>query len=141
MENNIDTIIGINVAVKGNLYNKGSIQVNGSVEGEVKSDENVLVGQTAKINGPVIASQIEVSGEINGLVEAKEKLEINTTGKIFGDINAKILIIKEGAIFVGQCKMPVKENTESAKNESKEEPKDRGKEPVVVDKLGFFSKK
>ena len=38
---NVDTVIGINVNLKGNLKNKGSIQVNGSVEGEVRSDENV----------------------------------------------------------------------------------------------------
>ena len=71
MENSIDTVIGINVTVKGNLYNKGSIQVNGNVEGEVKSDENIMIGETAKIKGPVIAAKVEISGEVRGLVEEK----------------------------------------------------------------------
>jgi len=146
MENSIDTVIGINVTVKGNLYNKGSIQVNGSVEGEVKSDENIMVGETAKIKGPVIASKVEVSGEVRGLVEAKDKLEINPTGKIFGDINAHSLIIKEGALFVGKSVMPSKEG---AANETKSEPepvgneakKEEAKDEKDSDKLGFFSKK
>lgn len=102
---NVDTIIGINVNLKGNLKNKGSIQVNGSVEGEVRSDENVTVGETASIKGPVIAKVIEVSGIIKGLVEATEKLEINPTGKVVGDINVKSLIIKQGATFVGKSAM------------------------------------
>lgn len=102
---NVDTIIGINVNLKGNLKNKGSIQVNGSVEGEVRSDENVTVGETASIKGPVVAKVIEVSGLIKGIIEATEKLEINPTGKVFGDINVKSLIIKQGAIFVGKSTM------------------------------------
>ena len=103
---NVDTIIGINVNLKGNLKNQGSIQVNGSVEGEVRSDENVVVGETAVVKGPVIAKVIEVSGTVKGLVDASEKLEINPTGKVVGDINVKTLIIKPGAIFVGKSTMP-----------------------------------
>lgn len=146
MENNIDTIIGVNVSVKGNLYNKGSIQVNGSVEGEVKSDENIMVGETAKIKGPVIAKKIEVSGEIRGIVEAIEKLDINPTGRIFGDINVKSLTIKEGAIFVGKSAMASKDSAATPeKTESKPEPErtaeNEPKKPENSDKLGFFSKK
>ena len=102
---NVDTIIGLNVNLKGNLKNKGSIQVNGSVEGEVRSDENVTVGETASIKGPVAAKVIEVSGVVKGLIDASEKLEINPTGRVIGDINAKTLIIKQGAIFIGKSMM------------------------------------
>ena len=150
MENNIDTIIGVNVTLKGNLYNKGSIQVNGSVEGEVKSDENIIIGETAKIKGPVIAKKIEISGEVAGLIEAFDKLEINPTGRITGDLKAKSLIIKEGASFVGKSVMPASsthttEEVTDTKNEDKEE-KDTVKETddektESVDKMGFFSKK
>ncbi|MFA7254230.1 MAG: polymer-forming cytoskeletal protein [Patescibacteria group bacterium] len=144
MENTVDTIIGVNVTLKGNLYNKGSIQVNGNIEGEVKSDENILVGTNASIKGPVIAKVIEVSGEIRGLVEASEKLEITPTGKIYGDINAKILIIKEGATFVGKSLMPANgadikvPDHISEKPEEKTEPKDKEN---AADKMGFFTKK
>ena len=121
---NVDTIIGINVNLKGNLKNKGSIQVNGSVEGEVRSDENVTVGETATIKGPVIAKVIEVSGTIKGLVEATEKLEINPTGKVFGDINVKSLIIKQGATFVGKSTMAdAGGEVPSAENKAEEEEK------------------
>ena len=145
MENSIDTVIGVNVTVKGNLYNKGSVQVNGNVEGEVKSDENIMIGETATIKGPVIANKIEISGEIRGLVEAKEKLEIHPTGKVFGDLNAKTLIIREGAIFIGKCAMSddkehaaatAEKPAEGQAKPEKEEDKDG-----AVDKLGFFSKK
>jgi len=149
MENSIDTIIGVNVTLKGNLFNKGSIQVNGSVEGEVKSDENILIGESAVIKGPVIAKKIEISGEVKGLVEANEKLEIQPTGKVYGDVNAKTLIIREGAVFVGKSIMSNTqgENTGEKKEKSLDAVENDEKvEPEItvnekVDKLGFFSKK
>ena len=150
MENNsIDTIVGLNVNLKGNLKNKGSIQVNGSIEGEVRSDENIIIGETANIKGPVIAKIIEVSGEIRGQIEASEKLELQPTAKVFGDINAKNLIIKQGAIFIGKCLMPANgEETAEIKIDSKEDKEDKEdkeiketKEPEKEDKFGFFSKK
>jgi cytoskeletal protein CcmA (bactofilin family) len=151
MENsNVDTIIGVNVLLKGNLKNKGSIQINGTIEGEVRSDDNLFVGDTAKIKGPVVAKTIEVSGEIRGLVEATEKLELNPTGRIIGDINAKSLIIKQGATFVGKSIMPSSETGDDHKAETKKEEKEEEKEEAAIldqhvehkteDKFGFFKK-
>ena len=143
MENNVDTIIGVNVILKGNLHNKGSIQINGTVEGEVKSDENVNIGETAKIKGPVVAKTIEISGEVKGLVEATEKLEVNPTGKVIGDINAKSLIIKQGATFIGKSAMPSGSAQEELKAEPKPEIEKKPEEKTgeTEDKFGFFSKK
>ncbi len=146
MENTTDTIIGINVTLKGNLHNKGSIQVNGNVDGEVRSDENILIGETAKIKGPVVAKKIEISGEIKGLVEASEKLEINSSGRVYGDINAKSLVIKEGAIFVGKS-ASTQTPSESAETETEKTIAKETPEIVIEpakenkDKMGFFGKK
>ncbi|MFA5926903.1 MAG: polymer-forming cytoskeletal protein [Patescibacteria group bacterium] len=155
MENDIDTIIGLNVILKGNIKNKGSIQVNGTIEGEVRSDEHINIGETAKVKGPVIAKTVEVSGEVSGLIEASERLEIHPTGRVTGDINAKSLIIQNGAIFVGKSIMPSKgsvgdlgkaETTieEVFADSDKEDKKDKGqeedKEEKEKDPLGFFRK-
>lgn len=143
MENAVDTIIGVSVTLKGNIHNKGSIQVNGTIEGEVKSDENIIIGETAKIKGPVIAKKIEASGEVRGLVEASEKLEINPTGKIYGDVNAKTLIIKEGAVFVGKSIMPNEVGATEVKSVKEEAPvvAETKNEEELADKHGFFTKK
>ncbi len=162
MENNVDTIIGVNVLIKGNLNNKNSVEINGSVEGEVRSDDHIDVGQTAKISGPVTAKTIVISGQVKGIVEATERLEINPTGVIIGDINAKSLIIQQGATFIGKSIMPSdnvkipssnKEDkkevtTEAAaikvEKEEKKELDEKDKvddKEIIEDKFGFFSKK
>jgi len=124
-----DTVIGVDVNVKGNLNNKGSIQINGTVEGEVKSDENITIGETADVSGPIMAKNILVSGKIDGTVTASEKLEVDPTGSITGDIKTKTLIFREGATFNGTCSMNEEKKTETAKtdqptavDEKKEEP-------------------
>lgn len=105
MEHQADTVIGVEVQVKGNLHNKGSILINGNVEGEIKSDENVTIGETASVVGPIQAKTILISGKVTGTVEAFEKLEIDPTGIINGDIKTKILIVREGATFNGNSNM------------------------------------
>ena len=111
METQADTIIGTDVHVKGNLENKGSIQINGTVEGEVKSDENVTIGETAVVTGPIVALNVLISGKANGTVVAKDKLEIDPTGSIDGEIKAKTLIVREGATFNGSCSMEEEKKT------------------------------
>jgi cytoskeletal protein CcmA (bactofilin family) len=105
----VDTIIGSNVEIQGALKNLGSIEVNGKVDGEIHSGEDVLIGETAKIKGPVVAKNITVAGEVNGTLEAQERVEIVATGRVFGDISTKILIVQQGAKFIGKSNMPESE--------------------------------
>jgi len=161
MENNVDTIIGVNVTIKGSLKNKNSIEVNGAVEGELISEDHVNIGETARIQGPVTAKTVVISGEVKGIIKATERLEINPTGVVIGDINAKSLIIQQGATFVGSSEMPAEEKssaapekkedketeltTKESKNEDKDEKSDKKEEKadkeIIEDKFGFFSKK
>lgn len=102
-QDRFDTIVGANVHLKGNLSNQGSIEIHGNVDGEISSDEDIIIGQTATINGPIKAKNIDVSGNIVGSINAHEKLELQPTCKVEGDITCEILSIKHGAIFNGSC--------------------------------------
>jgi cytoskeletal protein CcmA (bactofilin family) len=103
---NVDTIIGANVKIKGSLRNPGASQINGTVEGEIKSEQLVTIGETASVIGPVTAKIIEISGVVKGIINGEEKVDINPKGQVIGDINTRSLIIKQGAIFNGKCQMP-----------------------------------
>lgn len=111
------TVVGANVKLTGTIKDVSDITVHGHVDGEVISDKNVTITETASVKGPVTAEVVNVSGKINGSVTATQRLEINPTGKIYGSINTKDLIIKSGAVFVG------KSNTLKEEEEKKEEEK------------------
>lgn len=109
----VGTIVGSSVHLTGQIKDASDINIFGSVEGEVNSDERVVIEESANVKGPVTAKEIIVSGFINGTVTAKERLELNVSGTIKGNIDTKELLIHSGATFVGKCIMPEKDSTAS----------------------------
>ncbi|OGM89173.1 hypothetical protein A3J77_00635 [Candidatus Wolfebacteria bacterium RBG_13_41_7] len=101
-----ETIIGPSVKVKGNFQGEGNIIIEGTVEGNVKTSQNLLVGNKAKITANVEAGEAKIGGEIMGNIKVKGYLELAATAKILGDIEAAQVSIERGAIFNGKCSMP-----------------------------------
>ena len=100
-----ETIIGPSIKVKGNFHGKGNIIIEGNIEGSVKTDKNLLVGEKAIIIADVEAGEAKVSGQITGNIKIKGYLEISNSAKITGDIQASLLSIERGARINGQCHM------------------------------------
>ena len=100
-----ETIVGIDVTIKGNFKSPSNITVNGTVKGQVDTKADVTVGEKATVEGSIQARKVTISGTVKGNVEARESLEITPTGKIFGDITTSNLMIQSGAIFVGKSMM------------------------------------
>jgi len=117
----IDTIIGKNTKIEGNISSQGTIRIDGLVTGKVEVEGNLIVGENSKIEADVKADNISVSGEIVGNLTIKNQVQITSTGKVYGDIEVQNLIIDEGAIFDGKCKM----NKKAEKNaETQQKKKD-----------------
>lgn len=117
------TVIGANVKLTGTLKDSNDITIHGNIDGEVISDRDVNVTESASIKGPITANVIVVSGKVNGAITAHEKLEINPSGKVYGSITAKDLIIHSGAMFVGKSNS-LKSEEESEKKVVKDEKKE-----------------
>ncbi len=105
MEQTAETIVGVDVTIKGNFKSPSNITVNGTVKGQVDTKADVTVGEKATIEGSINAKKVTISGTVQGNVEARESLDITPTGKIFGDITTSNLIIQSGAAFVGKSTM------------------------------------
>jgi cytoskeletal protein CcmA (bactofilin family) len=103
--NEFETVIGPSVKVKGDFNCQGNIIVEGMVDGNLKTNGNLEVGDKARITANVEAKEAKIGGEISGNVKIKGFLEITSTAKIFGDIEALALSIERGAIFNGKCAM------------------------------------
>lgn len=125
-EKGIETIIGQSVKVKGNFTSKGSMQIDGQLEGTLKIGNDLIVGEGAKIVANAFAKRIMVSGEIKGNIKATESLEVTETAVIEGDIEAKIISIDPGAQVNGKIKMMTssKEEKEQIIEEIEESPEE-----------------
>ena len=144
MEAQAETIVGLDVTIKGNFKSPSNIVVNGTVKGKVVTKTSVEVGEKALVEGSVSAKKVTVSGAIQGNVEGSESIEITPTGKIYGDIATSNLIIQSGAVFVGKSMMFEKgeegeasdseveeEETESTEETTAEVAEDREREEVI----------
>jgi cytoskeletal protein CcmA (bactofilin family) len=101
-----DTIVGAHVELKGSLKNQGSIQIHGTVIGDVHSDATVIIGETAVVTGPITAKMVDVSGQVHGPITAEDQIELQPKSLVKGDLNTRQLSIKPGATFVGKSVMP-----------------------------------
>jgi cytoskeletal protein CcmA (bactofilin family) len=100
-----ETIIGPSIKVKGNFHGEGSIIIEGQLEGNVKTNNFLLIGNQAKVIAGVEAKDAKISGEINGNIKVQGYLEITANAKITGDIEAASLSMEKGAILNGKCNM------------------------------------
>jgi cytoskeletal protein CcmA (bactofilin family) len=95
--------IGKSVIVKGNIYSREDLYVDGELDGTIELQEHRLtIGVNGKVasNG-VKAREIVVLGTIHGNVEASDKIEIRKDAKLVGDIKTARIVIEDGAYFKG----------------------------------------
>lgn len=110
-----ETVIGPSIRVKGNFHGEGDIVIEGKVEGSVKTNNYLLVGNKAKIVAEVEAGNAQIGGEITGNIKIKGYLEITSSAKIYGDIETSEISIEKGAILNGKCLMTKQSHTDSHK--------------------------
>lgn len=100
-----DTIIGTNVELTGSLHNRGPITVHGKVNGDIVSDSQVIIGESALVMGPITAKQVDVSGQVQGAITAEGLIELQPKSLVKGDLTTNRLSIKPGAVFIGKSQM------------------------------------
>ena len=94
--------IGKAVMVKGQIFSREDLYIDGDVEGNVELAEHRLtVGPNGKVKAGVKAREIVVLGNIQGNVEATDKVEIRKEARLTGDIKTARIVIEDGAYFKG----------------------------------------
>ncbi|MCG2722251.1 MAG: polymer-forming cytoskeletal protein [Thermodesulfovibrionales bacterium] len=106
----LESFVGANSAFKGNIETKGTLRIDGKLEGNIQADW-VILGEKSFVKGDITARGIIVGGSVDGNLRAKEIIEIKSKGRVTGDTVTTKLTISEGGIFDGRSTM--------AKDESK----------------------
>jgi cytoskeletal protein CcmA (bactofilin family) len=94
--------IGKAVMVKGQIFSREDLLIDGEVEGTVEAQEHrITVGPNGKVQAGVKAREIVVLGTIHGNVEAADKIDIRKDARLVGDIKTARIVIEDGAYFKG----------------------------------------
>ena len=100
----LESFIGVNSVFKGDIETKGTLRVDGTMEGNVNADW-VILGEKASSKGDIKARGIIVGGKVEGNLIAEEIVEIKVKGQVSGDISTNKFTIVEGGIFDGRSSM------------------------------------
>ncbi|MCT4558874.1 MAG: polymer-forming cytoskeletal protein [Pelagimonas sp.] len=93
------SVLSADLHVTGNIKTTGDIQVEGTVEGDIRA-HLLTIGETATIKGEVIADDVVINGRIVGRVRGL-KVRLTATARVEGDIIHKTIAIESGAHFEG----------------------------------------
>ncbi len=94
--------LGKNVTVKGQIFAREDLTIDGEVEGTVECQEHRLtIGPNARVQAGLKAREIIIQGSIQGNVDATDKIDIKKEAKLVGDIKTSRIVIEDGAYFKG----------------------------------------
>lgn len=101
----IDSLIGENIKIIGNVEGKGNLRIDGIIEGDINYNGSVIIGESGKVYGNIKSGDISLAGTVNGNISSSTKLVILPTGTLIGDLEVPSFIVHENAKFEGNCKM------------------------------------
>lgn len=93
------SVMSSDLTIVGNLRTTGDIQIEGTVEGDIRA-HLLTVGESATIRGEIVADDIVVNGRVIGRVRGL-KVRLTSTARVEGDIIHKTIAIESGAHFEG----------------------------------------
>ena len=125
------TIIGADFRVKGDISCEGDVQLEGTVDGNVKS-LRLTVGESGAVNGDVNAESVRVQGKIVGTIRAKS-VELSGSSHVTGDILHETLSVENGAFLNGHCRRLTASEI-LAEAEARDAAKPKAEEPMVEEK-------
>lgn len=105
-QSQIDSLIGADTVIEGDLHFSGGMRIDGRVNGNIfgaKDKASTLVlSEQGQVHGEVTVSHLVVNGTVNGTVTAVEYLELQGKARVKGDVNYKTMEIQLGAIVDGR---------------------------------------
>lgn len=93
------SLLSSDLMIKGNLKTTGDIQIQGTVEGDIRA-HLLTIAEGATVKGEVIADDVVVNGRVIGRVRGL-KVRLTSTARVEGDVIHKTIAIESGAHFEG----------------------------------------
>lgn len=104
-------------SIRGELEFTTYFRVDGRIEGKVRSQAELVVGEGGVVEGELEVARCVIGGEVRGTIRAGEQVTLHATAKVWADIQTPSLVMEDGAFLEGSVSMDsqgVKKNTTKA---------------------------
>jgi cytoskeletal protein CcmA (bactofilin family) len=133
-------IVGEGTVFEGTLRAESNVNVSGRVVGTLIVNGRAVISKNGVVEGELRATNAAIGGTIEGEVYVEERLELESSAHVDGSIQTDRLVVEEGAIFTGTCKMgdavtepaipeakaPSKKNGNASSAKEKDTPPEKG---------------
>ena len=91
--------------IEGRYTCAGTVVFDAKFSGEITSKDTLIIGERGVVHANVQAVNLVVRGELVGDVFASARVELKSTARLMGNIEAPIIVMEEGAVHEGHCRM------------------------------------
>ena len=104
-EASIKAYLGVDALFKGTLSFEGTVRIDGKFEGQVKTNDTLIIGETGEVVADIDAGVVICKGRMKGTIIASKKIEMHPSSKIIGNVQTPAIHIELGAVLDGNCDM------------------------------------
>ena len=102
----VSGFVGGGTVVSGDAEFKGMLRVDGHFTGRIRSEKgSLIVSAGGKVDADIQVAAAKINGNVNGDIVASQRIELGRSARVHGNIQTPALVIEEGAIFEGGCRM------------------------------------
>ena len=113
---NLTAFIDEGSEIEGKYTFSGTVMLNGKFQGEIASTDTLIIGERGVVNATIRAGTVVINGELVGNVQATERVELKGSARVFGDVEAPVIVVEEGVLFEGHCRMTKSKPAEHARD-------------------------
>ena len=137
----VPSIISNDLKIVGNLESTGDIQIDGTIQGDIRS-LTLTIGESAHVKGSVYAESVRVCGHVSGEIKCTNVI-LAKTARVEGDVAHQSLAIEAGAYIEGNIRrLEERKTSDSGSKLSVLKPGDsKGEAASDTDKGGITSAK
>lgn len=98
-------IISEDTEIEGKITTQSDFRIGGTVRGELEIKGKCIITETGTLSGDMVSNDADIAGTVDGSVLTANRLILRSTARITGNIYTKTILMEEGAIFQGECRM------------------------------------
>lgn len=127
--NDVVSIVGPGMTIRGDCSTEGTLRVEGRVEGTVRASKAVVVGAEGEVVGDIETQDAVVAGRVEGSIQAESRVELEESCHVEGDIRSRRVKLEEGGTVQGCLEMGKETSGAAAKPGRGEGPPELPKKP------------
>ena len=98
----LNSQIGEGSAFEGKFYIHGSLKIDGKFEGEIRTEGQLIIGETGRVKTNISARRVTVGGTVIGNIDAGEEVHLLPTGRVLGNIRTPQMKMEPGVVTMGK---------------------------------------